>query len=113
MRLLGSVHTDGQIGVVFGDMLSVFHIFKFDTGDTAFDGGLNKRRLIERPDVAEGEVLERGLLLFQLRERVPVIEEEILEGVVLMQASGILCAPEADQAEGLNACADTGVENVR
>ncbi len=58
------------------------------------------------------EIVERGLLLLQLRKRVPVVEEEILEQEALVVASGAVRAPEADEAECLSAGAYAGMQNV-
>ena len=52
------------------------------------------------------------LLLLQLRQRVPVVEEEVLKGEAGMIALRILRAPEAKQAKGLAAGADAAVQNV-
>ena len=73
---------------------------------------LDHWRLVNGPDVAEGDAADGWRLLFELEERVPVVEEEVFEFVVVVFAAGAVCAPEAEEGEGLAACADAGVENV-
>ena len=48
--------TSGKSASLADDVLAVFHVVEGDAGDVAGDGGAGERRLIERPDVAEGEV---------------------------------------------------------
>ena len=53
-----------------------------------------------------------GLLLLHLHQRVPVVEKQILKGVVGVVAPGAVRAPEAEQPKRLAAGADAAVQNV-
>ncbi len=56
--------------------------------------------------------MQDGLLLLDLRQRVPVIEKQILKCKSGVVAARAVRAPEAEQAEGLAAGADAAVHDI-
>ena len=101
-----------QIGVRHRASLAVFHIVKRHVGHVASDRGFAQRRLIESPYIAEGDALQTGVLLLQLHQGIPVIDEEILNGKARVDAFGVLRAPKAEETEALATGADAGMKNI-
>ena len=111
-RLCAAGNQQRQVSVAAGAGLAVLDVVKGNAGYLADERGIDQRRLVERPDIAEGKAMQGGLLLLHLHQGVPVVEEEIFKGVVGVVALCVLRPPKAKQAKGLPAAADAPVQNV-
>ena len=113
MRLLRAVaRHQRQISIRGRAALPILHIVEDHARHVAGHRGIGQRRLIQRPDVAEGEPVQSRVFLLHLRQRVPIVQKKIFKLVVGVNSLGPVCAPQAEQGEGLPACPDAAVKNV-
>src|ERR1700678_94056 len=92
-------YLERYLGIGENRRLSVLDIGKMYIRHLAFERRGHQRRLTQRPDIAKGESMQRGLFLLDLEERVPVVEPEIFKGISAVIGLCAIRASEGKQRE--------------